>query len=144
MERPKALGLRRSFTAGLQQVSLTTPTGIYLGEATTYHVNLDRLAAVARRIVKGLFYHHRRSRLPDMCAVRAYPVSGFHGLDQDTVEGFRDEIREMLTNLPTHTCGRVLSYWFSSDASDPYLSAWLMLFFGRAGFIAYTENQTRE
>jgi len=44
----------------------------------------------------------------------------------------------VLATAPAHELGKVFTYWFSREAEDPNFSAWVMLFYGKALFVALT------
>lgn len=62
---PAKRGLTKSFFAKCQEIELHTPSGLFVERTEAYEVDNARLNRVARRIMKGLFYHEKQHRLPD-------------------------------------------------------------------------------
>lgn len=55
----KNIGLRRKIASSMRFGDFPTPAGIYLGRAMTVGYDEHRLEAVAKKIVRGLYFHER-------------------------------------------------------------------------------------
>lgn len=75
LERPQAGGLRAAFLRALGDVELRNASGLYLGRAGAYNVDVERLDRVARRSTLGLFYKKTGRPLPSGYTAKAYLLS---------------------------------------------------------------------
>jgi hypothetical protein len=136
--RPQARGFLNSVFRSLTSVELRTPAGIYLGKAPGFNVNLARLNRVVRRIVTGLFYRERDTRLPDGYVAFAYAEDGLRELDKAK----RDQLRTWCARAQARPGwsigGSVFSYWFTPGDDDPFTSVWAFVFYQRVNFIGLT------
>jgi len=132
LTRIQSAGYKKSFLSGIKDLEVFTPHGLYLGEVSTYDVELTRVDKVAARMIKGLYYKERSKRLSDEYEVNTYSMTNliakqFHGIVQT------------LLQLPPNFVGKreVFSYWSMSTKDDPDSSVWLLLFFEATAFIGF-------
>ena len=71
-QRPQGRGLLSSLLLGAGTTEVTSPAGLYLGRATTYPVDNERLDRVVLRTTLGLLYDETGSKLPNGYAATAY------------------------------------------------------------------------
>ena len=137
--RPQTQGFTLSFARNLQWVDLVTPAGDFVGPAPAFAIE-QRLSSVPSRIVKGLFFHHSGQRLAKEYGVRSFPLEQ---IQYSTVER-RAELERLVAPVVTistpRQIGGAFTYWYSSLPEDLNASAWVMLFYGKAWFIAFTEQ----
>ena len=57
LTRPEASGLKQALLNDWRNVDVTTKGGIFLGRRTAFEVDMNRIARVVQRIVRGLYYH---------------------------------------------------------------------------------------
>jgi hypothetical protein len=76
-DKPKKRAFFRAMLKTIQVVDRYTTAGIYIGQAPTFDVNMNRVRDVCQRITKGLFYHERSIRLPDDFVAVAYYGADF-------------------------------------------------------------------
>ena len=88
-------------------------------------------------MVKALFFHHRRVRLPERYEVHTFAAAGFTHVEPEFVKEIRRFFAPLINSQPT-SLGRVFSYWKHFDADDPNVSVWLMLFYRRVVFMSFT------
>ena len=113
----------------MRRAPVYTPAGLYLGDAPTYDVDLDRLGKVTNRIVRGLFYSEFHRPLPETYGVRSYAESGFRHLTFDQ-RGILNEVTRTLSSTPPRVIGdRVFEYRFRSVPEDVNTTGWLLRFF---------------
>lgn len=55
----KNIGLKHKIASNIRYGNVSTPAGIYLGRAMTIGYDERRLDAVAKKIVRGLYFHER-------------------------------------------------------------------------------------
>lgn len=135
LRRDNACGFRQAFLETIEQVEAATPGGIVIGKRLAYNVNLERLSRVPARIVRGLFWKHRGSRMPDDHRVVTYALAGFEGSRKELDQIRATVVGPLLTTTPFEI-GRAFSYWVSFAADHETASAWMMRFYNRVIFIA--------
>jgi hypothetical protein len=108
-QKPFKQKYRRAFFRNIVDVDVTSAGGIYLGTAPGLNVNLKRLVRVPARIVKGLFFHEFKTRLPDGYEVVAYSESGLKNVKQEVLQDLRNKCT-LLQAKAAKTIGSVLSY----------------------------------
>ncbi len=139
LERPQAGGFRAAFLSALGDVELRSASGLYLGRAGAYNVDVERLDRVARRITLGLFYKKTERLLPRDYTAKAYLLSQIDPSATDAItrlSGMVDALRA--GRAPAFVGRRVLSYWWHSAVDDPNASAWLLIFYERVSWVAIT------
>jgi len=118
-----------ALVASSQRVDVTSPGGVFLGQAVAYDVNFDRLNAVVSRCLRGLYFKHLRTRVPD----------GFlaQGFVEPPPASLHMPAAQVLMNNPRHSVGGgVFEYWLQKAEPDSPegVALCLMRFFG--GMIA--------
>lgn len=144
LANPKKRGMLRALTRRMQRVPVHTPSGLYIGDVGTYHVDLRRLGMVADRTVKGLFYREVGHRLPDTHDVRSFQESGLTDIKLD-VRNKLQEIVAALRTKPLQVIGdNVFQYQYQTTAEDINTSAWLLAFFGTVCFLSLSVPKNSE
>jgi hypothetical protein len=138
LQRAEATGLRNMFLRGAHQVDQVTPAGLYLGRTMAYNVDLDRLGTVCGRIVRGLWYKHHGSRLPDGYEVKAFATAGLRDIDAETFAETTRLLGSIIETTEPHSVGRIFSYVFHADERDHAISAWILLFYRNIVFLGFT------
>ena len=87
MQRSDNLGWQRAFRQTMTPVELQSSAGVILGTVGGFMVELDRLARVVSRTVRGLYHHHTGDRLSET-QVHVFPLDGLENLDQRALEAF--------------------------------------------------------
>lgn len=65
LKREQAKGFRESVYSTLQPVQLLSPGGLFLGNTFTMRVKMERLSRTIEKTVRGLFFHHKGSPVPE-------------------------------------------------------------------------------
>ena len=137
--RPQAGGLRAAFLNATREIELRSPQGLYLGRTGMYDVDVDRLDRVVRRVVLGLFYKESGLPLARGYDTKAYLLSQVDPSATDVVGRLSHIVRALrAARAPSFVGRRVLSYWWQLTADDPYVSAWLLVFYGRVSWVGIT------
>jgi len=135
-QNPSKTGFLRALLSGTGQVRLFSPSGLYLGRKSYYTVDLSRIESVIKRVVKGLFYHHRKSPLPSRYDVRVIMDDMMARYRNDPI--FVRTLNALIGDAP-RTFGRnVFSYRVAFTPEDPCISAWLLQFYGAFIFLGMT------
>jgi hypothetical protein len=140
LAKPAKRGTLLSLIRSFDKKPVFTKAGIYLGDASTYDVDIDRLARVTNRIVKGLFYHEFSSRLPDSYGVRSFAESAIDHftLDQRSLIA---KLALSISRTPKLTIGeRIFEYWYSPAPEDTRTTAWVLRFFESVVFLCLTAD----
>src|SRR5579862_3363591 len=72
LSRPNQLGLAKRFLREASEVKVRTPAGAIAGSVAVFVPETARLEGVAIRIVRGLFFHEHRQRIPKANQFKAY------------------------------------------------------------------------
>jgi hypothetical protein len=139
LNMPKKAGLRRSFSAAITQLDVTTPSGLYLGRRAGYNVDLGRLDRVIARTNRGLYFDKLKVRLPADAEVRSWSEDGLRDLDASG----RETLQSLLAPLAKSAEQRVgdgSTFRFRfAEASDMKLaSAWLLTIYDHTHFFGIT------
>lgn len=139
LQKPTKKRFSRRFLDGIRTVALQSPAGLHLGTAGAYDVDLARLDRVVCRIVRGLFYHERRSRFPIDGTVRSWADDGLIDLDHQVRARLQRNVIEPTLATPPRVIGNdVLRYWLAYDEAHEYTGAWVLRFYGKVNFLAVT------
>lgn len=92
--------------------------GIYLGTQTVFHLDAERFNRVATRIVRGLFFNHKKYIVPKTHEVLAnIPLKDIN------------DLLDKVPFSPIKSVGNsVFSYRYCFADDDPDYSIWLMVF----------------
>ena len=139
LKRPDKRGWRRAFYDTVKQAHVQTPAGIYLGKTGAFDVDLDRIARVGARIVRGLYYHQFRNPLSTETEVHAFPVDGLADLDEDgrkAVSAFASPVMA----APEQLVGdrQTFRYQFRAVPEEAEATAWLLTFYDSTECLAIT------
>jgi hypothetical protein len=141
LRRPQGRGFQQAMRKDITPVDLVTPSGILLGKAPAFRVD-PRLATVPDRIARGLLFHHTRQRLPPGYGIRAFPLEQTEYASEQRRANLAAFLTPVTSTAPQQF-GGVFTYWYSTVAEDPSASAWVMLFYGTALFVALTGPDQR-
>jgi hypothetical protein len=133
-----AKGLRTSVIRSLNRISVKSPEGIYLGEATGLKLDMKRIHAMAERMVKGLYAKFYKSRLPESHRVHIFLTE----LQKDLTALESPELKEIIGFLaeePWHHRGAgVLRLKCVAAGEDSYSSVWFVRIVEAFSFFALT------
>lgn len=118
LHRSQAPGLRASLLREMREAEVRTPAGLYLGRATTYHVDTDRLDSVVRRVTRGLFYKTLGRPLPVDCEVHAYLLLQIEPTAREAIESAQEIVRSVRRGPPSIVGRRVLMFWQPSRSTN--------------------------
>lgn len=116
------------------RIPVRTPTGLYVGTQPVFEYVRPRVQAVIDKIVKGLYFHNLRRRLP------AHAVVADFILRQAGVDGVappvQTDLQAAICTLPLRKVGdgSVFSYRFFESDVQPGRSRWFLMFFNRTLF----------
>jgi hypothetical protein len=124
LERPGS----RGFANYLLQRYERSPSGL-----AGFRIERDRIGSVLHRFVRGLFYHHAMSRIPESVSFTFVSL-----VDQPKKAArLKDEIDNLTRSLQT-IGGGVFRYAFLGSLSDPFITEWLLSFYDHRSFFCVT------
>jgi hypothetical protein len=122
--------LKALFASQVRDVSLQSPGGVYLGEATALLAESARIDRVLEKMTRGLYLHHTGRRLGEV------ELSNFF-ISPMTTSRLVD-LTPVLTS-PTHQIGDVVTYRYGIAADDPTFSVWFPRFYEKAIFVVASQ-----
>jgi hypothetical protein len=143
LEKPKKRGFRQAVFNSIRTVDIMTATGIYVGAASAYNVDLPRLDRVAARITRGLYFHESGMRVPEDFHVKAHSLDGFDWIDSSLNAQLSDMLGRVLNSTPPRILGEnVFAYWFQPTIDNSMASLWVLKFYERVIFFAMVVPKT--
>jgi hypothetical protein len=139
LEKPEAVGMRKSLLASILVAEQCTPSGIFIKNGLAMKTRMDRVDRVVARIVRGLFYKHKGYVVPSGYDV----VAG----SEETVDKSPPDLRTalyegvlnpMLATAPVRIGEGVFSFRLGFEPRDPNITCWILVFYEQAGFLGMT------
>ncbi len=125
----KQPSFKRMLAGQVQDVGLHTPSGVYVGEATTFVAEPDRVNPVLEKMVRGLYWLHRGTDVGDV----RFECTFISPLMMWKLP----DIKQAL-NSDVHHIGDVLMYRFGIPQDAPDVSMWALTFYRKAIFVVAT------
>ena len=110
---------------------LLTPLGDYLGHVFAVPIERERWDRYFGLMVRGLWYHLRKELIPDDCKFDVYAMDRFY------VQPAWEEMAALGAELCVIT-PEVFASLYLIDPDYPFLSRWLLLFYGTTIVEVYT------
>jgi hypothetical protein len=137
LARPQAARFRRSILETVRETFAPGPASI-LVPVLVGNVDLGRFDRVAARIIKGVFWAERGSRLPSDYDVIVYSTEGLRQLPQSVGLQLKSIVDTLLAREPRHVGGPQFLYWSDYNPLDPNQSTWLLVVHRQHFFIGWT------
>jgi hypothetical protein len=139
LARPQARGHARSFLQTIHQVNMRTTAGLHLGHRGAYIADGQRVCDEVERIVRGLYFHHKKQSLGTAYIVRVFEESfiDWSLITEEAKELLRRTAQELAAG-DQDRIGRAFQYARGFDSRDDHVSAWLLRFYDRVVFLAVT------
>ncbi len=143
LRRPEAQGFARAFSESLRRVNLVTGSGLYVGQAIASQVDYERLSRIFRKVVRGLFYHETKEKLPCHYGVAIVFLSRMrHAASREEVAAWVNEVRGLMFGSRYREIGRrVFTYRFNFAPGETYRSVWGLTLYGRFRVAAFVERE---
>jgi len=131
LQRKEASKFRQRVTSRIKFVQPVTPTGFILPLALSIPIDGLRVIEVVIHIVKGLYFHETKTRLPDTYRVIAHDVLA---LQNPPLERMRElsQIGTLIGQLqttPRKIVGKAFAYHWASNPAERTNTMWLLDFF---------------
>jgi hypothetical protein len=133
LARPKKLGFRKLILGGTRDVFVVAPDGV-AERRGAFEVEGARLARVATRVLRGMFYLKQGRRLRDEYVAQT-ALLGTREREDD--EEMRSLLGPALASPSTVIGAGVLEYWVHFEP-DPGWSIWLFRYYGEIDFLGLT------
>jgi len=138
LKRPESAKFAKAFGQSIGPVRLMTRSGIDLGYKPGYKPNFERLHRVAARVVKGLFFHVRGSRLPDTHSTCAYAEPASVIEDRNVLNEILRMTQIVRQGRPTTIGDSIFTYWHYTVSDEADSVMWVFEFFEKILFIGWT------
>lgn len=133
LAKPTKQGFARMLLTSIKGVEIETEAGLYLGKHPVLKLEQERIARVAQRIIRGLFFREKAYRVPEGYEVLAY-------IQQFGIDPIVGELQGVQFSEPRVVQNGVFCYIFKETESDPNSSVWLALFYGTLAFVGFTRH----
>lgn len=136
LNRKEAKGLRSSFFSDIRHIQLRTQTGLYIGSALAYDVDMNRIRRVVERTVRGLYFAESCKPLGLSNEVR---INTYEEIPSDKLDEIKQTILMSHTAVNSKVIGdNVFSYCFHIANENPVYSIWGMSFYAKVLFLCIT------
>ena len=143
LTRPEASGLKQALLNDWRNVDVTTKGGIFLGRRTAFEVDMNRIARVVQRIVRGLYYHEVNTPLSG--GVKIVSNENLSEQEPDVIRDMEETIIKPLAAVVPKIIGRdAFSYRHWISPIDPAVSVWGLIFFSNVQFVALTGSDEHQ
>jgi hypothetical protein len=136
--KPTKRGFNAALLRSISYKEFRTPTGIHLGRAAAYDVDLERLCAVIRRTTLGMFATTFGQRLPADYTCCVYAIDGFSSMDLATSSNLQVLVSAAVAGQVQVWGEKVFTSWFQRVDGRPYATLWAHLVCSRVAFLALT------
>lgn len=138
LSKPTKQRSTQALLRSVNNVSMHSLTGLYLGNRLAYDVDLERLCKVIERTVVGLHLEEFKIRLPAGHRCKAHALDGF----EQAPLAAKSDVRTLWGHA---TSGQrrdlgvdVFTYWFREVQDSERATMWAFVVYGGVGFVAIT------
>jgi hypothetical protein len=129
----KRPGFTRLVNESLIHVDVQSEQGIYLGKSPAMKINKRRFDRVADRIIRGLYWHELRTRVP-----AGYDVMNRQSHFEPVLEQLGTGVAHFVE--PRQIADGAFMYTIATVPEDPASSVWLSLLYGTIPFVGFTRK----
>ncbi len=137
LERPEAAPFSHSFLREIKLARKVSPGGLDLGVGLFMAADGKRLDNVAKRIIKGLFFHITKHRLPDDHCVQVVHHSRWKLLPHESRVAGNDFVIALLDENPVKI-GEAFRFWHLLSPNGWARSVWLIELYGQLEYFCTT------
>src|SRR4029453_2623863 len=112
LAKPTKQGFARMLLASIKEVEIETEAGLYLGKHPVLKLEQERIARVAQRIIRGLFFHEKAYPVPEGYEVLA-------SIQQFGIDPIVEELQGVQFSEPRVVQNGAFCYRFTETESDP-------------------------
>ena len=136
--KPHKAGFTRALIESINELPVYSPAGLYVGHATSYDVDLQRLCNVIERITRGLYFHEFKVRLPDDQGCKTYALEGFASAGLEVSAKIGRIWNHALSGRKCTFGNKVFTYWVQRVDGSASITLWAFLVYGCVKFMAFT------
>ncbi|MDB5348749.1 MAG: hypothetical protein JWP89_7126 [Schlesneria sp.] len=137
-ERVQNAGFTRDFIDSIKDFDLCTPSGIYLGKATGYDVDHDRMLRVVRRIMIGLHFKEFGRGIPKNFEATVQGRSNVDPTELSVLKEVDDWVKKIVSKRKPKRIGDgVFAYTYVSPDDRPDVTAWAMEFYESEVYLGF-------
>jgi hypothetical protein len=136
--KPHKIGFTRALLESINEFPVYTPAGLYLGHATSYDVDLQRLCKVIERTTRGLYFHEFKARLPHDHRCVTYALDGFASAGSKVNATIGPVLDHALSGKKRTFGNNAFSYWVQRLDGPNSTTLWVFHVYGCVGFMAFT------
>lgn len=142
-KRPQSQQRVKFLQEKIRLFDVQSPDGLTVEKLPAFPLDRKKIETSIKKIVIGLFFHHKGIKLPDEYDVLCFPK----GFMEDPNIWFKDptliEIRKHLNKEKCHNLGKgVLRYKYFATEEDKNTTIWVLMFFKQIEFIVFTSQKT--
>jgi len=137
LRRAESSKYKKKLISGSEKINVFTKNGLFIGEKTTYNVDLNRLRKVIDRITRGLYFKKEGKVLDQNYDVKTYTSEDIANWNLKSQE----EWLLLLVNIlqkRLHHFGKIFAYNYLLAKDDSNASVWLFNFYQKIVFISIT------
>ncbi len=127
----KSRGFAKLLIDNIKEIELVTQAGIYLGREDALKLDVARVDRVGHRIIRGLFFHEKKSSLPANYQVIAK-------IQQFGIEPILEKLQGVIFPKLRIIQDGVFCYTFRETDEDPNTGIWLLSFYEKLYFVGFT------
>jgi hypothetical protein len=136
--KPHKIGFTRALLKSINELPVHTPAGLYLGQATSYDVDLQRLCNVIERTTRGLYFHEFGARLPADHRCVTYALDGFASLGPEVNATIGRVLNHARSGKKRTFGNNAFTYWVRRLDDPNPATLWAFIVYGCIGFMAFT------
>lgn len=137
LARPEATHFLESIMRGVTETFIPSPAGV-LVPAVLGNVDLTRFDRVMARVIKGIFFAERGTRLSSDYKVVSYSTAGLTRIPVAVGRHLQAYIEPLLARDPKVIGGPEFLYWSDYSATDVNQSWWILVIHQHHSFIGWT------
>lgn len=132
------IGFRKGLLESTFKTEHFSKAGLFLGYKEGYKIDLTRLENVISRVIKGLYFHHEKTKLPIECKIGIYITENLMNIDPQTLMLLNDHILPAISRNKLYSVGNVFEYKYAKADDKLFGSVWLIRFYEKITFLCFT------
>ncbi|VEN74328.1 putative HNH endonuclease [Candidatus Desulfarcum epimagneticum] len=141
LEKPNKKGFQKAFLNRIKEVELYTPTGLFICNTALYNADFERLNKVASRIVRGLYFYHRKVSIPKRHIINVIPFQTLNPDDKELMNKISKVVSHILIKTPIIIGDDVFKYWHGFNDDEQDCSIWVLQFYNYFEFIVIVKRK---
>lgn len=139
---PEQLLFKNYFYKSIERKVVYSNLGLNLGTKYLFNADLKRINNVIRRITKGLFYHHKKTRLSNNNMIFAFNQTElkniYNNKDNDEIISFFEKFKKYPFSQEIDIGKNIFKYRYLLFNDSNSVSAWLFMFYNTFFALSFT------